>query len=203
MTYAELCIYHLFVWSLLLLLLLLLLLVVVVVVVFANFKTKISITVTILFHNGHSSFTGGWLTASLLKSPELFSVFWPILVMLYFGWSRFVLRFSTFLAPFPSLYGLFQVHQSQLVSRWTSCSIAFLVLWQGPSTFPSTSFLLFPLCGPLVRQSLLYVMFSFFFSSLGLVFRSGKGNLFVSQSPKKFYASHFPGRILVWAFTNW
>ena len=31
------------------------------------------------------------VTSSLLKSPGLFSVFWPISIMLYFGWSPLVL----------------------------------------------------------------------------------------------------------------
>ena len=42
------------------------------------------------------SFTGDWETPSLLKSPELFSMFWPILVILQFRWSRLVFRFPTF-----------------------------------------------------------------------------------------------------------
>ena len=33
------------------------------------------------------SFTGDWVTASLLKFPGLFSVFWPFSIMLLFGWS--------------------------------------------------------------------------------------------------------------------
>ena len=33
------------------------------------------------------SFTGDWVTTSLLKSPGLFSVFWPFSIMLLFGWS--------------------------------------------------------------------------------------------------------------------
>ena len=33
------------------------------------------------------SFTGVWVAASLLKSPGLFSVFWPFSIMLLFGWS--------------------------------------------------------------------------------------------------------------------
>ena len=32
-------------------------------------------------------FTGVWVTASLHKSPGLFSVFWPFSIMLSFGWS--------------------------------------------------------------------------------------------------------------------
>ena len=33
------------------------------------------------------SFTGDWVTARLLKSPWLFSVFWPSSIMLLFVWS--------------------------------------------------------------------------------------------------------------------
>ena len=33
------------------------------------------------------SFNGVWVTASLLKSPGLFSVIWPFSIMLSFGWS--------------------------------------------------------------------------------------------------------------------
>ena len=33
------------------------------------------------------SFTGVWVTASLLKSPGLSSVFWPFSIMRSFGWS--------------------------------------------------------------------------------------------------------------------
>ena len=46
-----------------------------------------------LFHISTSwwSFTGDWETASLLKSPGLFSVFWPFSIMLLFGWSPLIL----------------------------------------------------------------------------------------------------------------
>ena len=32
-------------------------------------------------------FTGVWVTATLLKTPGLFSVFWPFSTMMSFGWS--------------------------------------------------------------------------------------------------------------------
>ena len=41
------------------------------------------------------SFTGVWVTASLLKSPGLFSVVWPISIMQQFGWSLLVLLFPS------------------------------------------------------------------------------------------------------------
>ena len=37
------------------------------------------------------SFTEVWVTASLLKSPGLFSVFWSFSIMLLFGWSPLVI----------------------------------------------------------------------------------------------------------------
>ena len=37
------------------------------------------------------SFTGVWVTANLLKSPGLFSVFWSILIMLLFGWHPLII----------------------------------------------------------------------------------------------------------------
>ena len=42
-----------------------------------------------VFHLSESwwSFTGDWVTTSLVKSPELFSVLWPFSVMLLFGCS--------------------------------------------------------------------------------------------------------------------
>ena len=44
-----------------------------------------------VFHISDSwwSFTGDWVTANLLVSPGLFSVFWPSSIMLLFGWSPF------------------------------------------------------------------------------------------------------------------
>ena len=42
------------------------------------------------------SFTGDWVTANLLKSPGLFSVFWPFSIMLLFGWSPLGHQLFTF-----------------------------------------------------------------------------------------------------------
>ena len=44
-----------------------------------------------------------WLIASLLKSAELFSVFWPILIMQSSGWSQLVLLFPSLQVPLRSL----------------------------------------------------------------------------------------------------
>ena len=51
----------------------------------------------IVFHISFTwwSFTGVWVTASLIMSPGLFSVFWPFSIMLQFGWSPLVLQMSS------------------------------------------------------------------------------------------------------------
>ena len=58
-----------------------------------------------IFHTSVSwkSSTAVWVTVSLFKSPGLFSVFWPTLIMLKFGWPPLVLLFP---CP-PSLYQSF------------------------------------------------------------------------------------------------
>ena len=86
--------------------------------------------------------TGLLVTASLFKSPALFSVFWPILIMLQFGWSPLVPLFPSPPVPVPIFWWLYRVHQLQLVSVPLSCSIVFFsVLWQGLGTDLSFHFL--------------------------------------------------------------
>ena len=80
-------------------------------------------------------FTGVWVTASLLKSPGLFSVFWPILIILSFRGSPLV---HSFLSPPNSLsilWRLYRAHRLQLVSPSPSRSIVFSVSLQGPGTY--------------------------------------------------------------------
>ena len=58
----------------------------------------ITITNILLFESLRVSWwflTGVWMTASLLKSPWLFSVFWSILIMQQLGWSLLVLLFPS------------------------------------------------------------------------------------------------------------
>ena len=59
------------------------------------------------------------------KSPIFFSVFWPVLAMLEFGYSQIVRPFSTLLGPLSSLWGSLRAHQLQLVSSWLSCYIGY------------------------------------------------------------------------------
>ena len=50
------------------------------------------------------SSTWVWVTASLLRSPGLFSVFWPIPIMLLSGWSWSFVWFPVHLVPILSLW---------------------------------------------------------------------------------------------------
>ena len=43
---------------------------------------------------------GVWVKVSLLKSPGLFSVFWPLTIMLSFGWSPLVCQLPNPPSPF-------------------------------------------------------------------------------------------------------
>ena len=65
------------------------------------------------------------MTSSLLKFLGLFSVFWPILILLLSRWSLLVLRFPSLAVPLTILWGLSQMYQPQLVSPSTPCSIFF------------------------------------------------------------------------------
>ena len=66
------------------------------------------------------------MKASLLKPLGYFMVFWLILMLL------FCLLISESSSSFIKPWGLFKVHQLQMVSPSLSCSIVFLGLEQGP-----------------------------------------------------------------------
>ena len=72
--------------------------------------------------------TGVWVTVRLLKSPGLSLLFWPFSTMLLFGWSPLVLLFPNLPVSLPILWGLFQVHQLQLLPSSFTCSIVFSIL---------------------------------------------------------------------------
>ena len=102
---------------------------------------KIGITVTVMFHNFFSSpgrsryyyyyyylfirvfhtsvswwyFTRDWVTASLLKSPGLFSVFWAFSIMLLLGWSPLARQLLNLSGPLIIVLLPCQKHQSQLI----------------------------------------------------------------------------------------
>ena len=81
---------------------------------FENFSDQHELTI----------FPGVWVIASFLKSPGLFSVFGPILVMLYFEWSHRVLWFPSFTIPLHIFEGLLQDNRLQLLSP---CSKVFQI----------------------------------------------------------------------------
>ena len=82
------------------------------------------------------------MTVSLFKSPEHFSVFRLILIMLLTGWSPLFLLFPTLQVHWPIFWGLFQVHELQLESPSPLCSIVFFFF---SSLAMSTYWSLFPL----------------------------------------------------------
>ena len=118
-----------------------------------------------VFHTSVSSlsFTGVWVTASRLQFPGHISGFWPISIMLWFGWSPLVLLFPTLLPPpLPSLCGVvpsalitigitvnFILHGFLFVSQCLSIYLSIRFLWFSPSSLPAW-------------QSPRFSMFSFF-----------------------------------------
>ena len=103
-----------------------------------------------------------WVTASLLNSPELYSVFCPNLTRLKFGWCPIVILFPYPLVPLPNIWWLYRAHQLQLVSPSLSRSIDFWVLEQGLGIYLFFRFLSVLLCDLLERQSSLFGIFSLF-----------------------------------------
>ena len=81
--------------------------------------------ITRVFHASVSRwfFIGVWVTASLLMPPGLFTVFWPISEMLYFGWSALVLLFPSPPVPESILWWLHRAQQLQRISPSLTCSI--------------------------------------------------------------------------------
>ena len=115
------------------------------------------------------SFTGVWVTASLLRSTGLFSVF-RLILMLELVLSLLLLRFPTLPASSSSLWGSFHALQLQLVSPSPSYSIVCFFQFSGPSTIPSFRFLCFLFCGPPRQQTPLFGRLSFCLLLSDLVF---------------------------------
>ena len=118
------------------------------------------------------SFTGDWVTASLLKSPGLFSVFCLSLIMLLFGCSPLGHQLPNSPSPLIILSLPCQKRQSQLVLLSPSCSIVFSILYQGQGTYLSFHILSVLFCGLPGQQSRQFRRFSFFFFLL-IIIRSG------------------------------
>ena len=73
------------------------------------------------------------MTASLLKSPRLFSVFCSISTMLLLGWSLLVLLSPCLPLPLLILLWQYWARQLRLVSPSLSCFMFFSVFYQGLS----------------------------------------------------------------------
>ena len=139
------------------------------------------------------------MTASLLKSPVLFSVFWPISTMLLFGWSPFVLFFQ-------ALHSLYQ--------SWGDCTKSINYNWHHshfhlPQFFRSSYLSFFSLSFNFTpwstgtAKSTIKVLFSFLFFSfflLGLFVWLILSDPLVCQNPRGVCASHSPGQILGYAY---
>ena len=102
--------------------------------------------------------------SSLLYPTGLFSIFWPILVMLLSGWSLLILWFFNCSRLFTNLLGI--VHQLQLVSPSPTCPIASLALEQGPYIYISLQLHLILLCSLPGRKKPLFSSFSFIFLTI-------------------------------------
>ena len=109
--------------------------------------------------------SGVRVTASLLKSLGVFSVFWLIFEMLSSRWSPLVLSFLKLQVPSTTLWGLFQVHQLLLISPSSSCSIVVFFFWSSCKVYifiSFFSFLVICFCGLTGRQNSLFRRFFFF-----------------------------------------
>ena len=74
-------------------------------------------------------FTGVWVTASLLKSPGLFLVFWPFSIMLSFGWSPLVRQL-----PSPPVSLVYFIYCSKRTNyNWFNCHLHVPQFFQFPS----------------------------------------------------------------------
>ena len=72
-----------------------------------RFKVSyIDILTPLIFHTSVSWGFFTRVTVSFLKSPGLFSVFWPILVMLLSGWSLLILWFLSLVVPLSNHSGI-------------------------------------------------------------------------------------------------
>ena len=102
----------------------------------------------------------------------------------------------------------FKVHQHLLISQSPTCSIAFVVLWQGPSICKSFHFLLFTLSGKLDRQHPLKDEFFFICKSksrFGLQAVNGwsvcisKSQRILCESFSRIYSGFYLYQLLIWS----
>ena len=140
-------------------------------------------------------------TANRLRSPGLFSVFEPILIMLCSGWSEFFAWFPNFLY----LIQPFGQRSKRTNYNWCNpaCSSVFQLSGKVQLLVDFFGFLLFSQCGLPGRWNPRDNKFSFFVNQLCLAFWPGSCDSFVFQKSREFYAPHFLGQIQVCASTFW
>ena len=109
-------------------------------------------------------------------------------------------RISSFLSP--NYLELSRTLQLWLVWLSTLYSETFSTPWKDPDIYPVFRFLLLlQSCNLLKLTSLQVNMFSVYKVKLNLVFFSGSCESFFIWKSKRFSMSHFPGPILVCAYT--
>ena len=149
-----------------------------------------------------------WVTPSLFKFPGLPLVFWMISTVLLFGWLPLVLLFPILSVLFLILLWLYRAHYLQSVSTFTFVFHSFFQFSCKVQLFVSL-FVFLQFYSAVSRNgkvhnlagSLSFFLSFFFFCwlSLGLVIWPRLDDLFVSQNPREFCASHFSGQILGFA----
>ena len=133
------------------------------------------------------------MTASLLKSPGLFSVFWPFSIMLLFGWSTLGRQLPNHPGPFNK--PLVTVPKAPITN-------GIIVTFMFHSFFNSLARSMY--------LSLFSHSFSFILWSAGtakstiwqvfMIWSSGR-DPFLCQSPIGVYVCHFLGQVLGCAYT--
>ena len=122
--------------------------------------------------------------------------------MLLSGWSPLVLLFTSLSDPLPSLWRLFRVQRSQLVSPSPSCAIVFSVREQFPDIYLFFGFFYFHSvahrdvnvhhsAGSIFVLFFCFVLFCFLLSQV-LVVWPRLGDPFKSQNPREVRTSYFP-----------
>ena len=120
------------------------------------------------------------VTASLHKSQWLFSVLWPILIMQLSRWSLYVLLLQSLPVLGLILWGLCQVHKTQLVSPSTSSFMVLLCSLARSRYLPlfSLSFIFTRFAGT-AKSTIRQVLFFFCWLSRGLVVWPRLGNIII------------------------
>ena len=132
------------------------------------------------------SFTGDWVTASLLKSPGLFSVFWPFSIMLLFWWSPLGCQLPNLPGPLIILYSY---RAKSTNHNWYNCHLYIPLFFQFSSKVKLliSLFTFFQFYSMVRRDSKVDNFTDFLFFFLLIIIRSGllaeiRWSVFISKS---------------------